>query len=134
MTAHPPSKLSKLLYAAVTLAVFGLVGPPVGGIAAWALMGARAAQSPYPFLSDSYAEGLVLALGTGLLVLAVALTVRSTSWVVAVAAAVVANAVFFAASISPWRQPAAPVRCSPSLLAALVCWALTRSLLQRLQS
>ena len=64
-------------------------------------MGARTAQSPYPFLAGSYAEGLVLALGTGLLVVGAALIARWTSWLVAVAAAVLANVLFFAATLNP---------------------------------
>ena len=140
MTAPSPSR--KPLHAVAAIAVFGLVGPPVGGLVAWALMGARTAQSPYPFVAGSYAEGLVLALGTGLLVVGAALIARWTSWLVAVAAAVLANVLFFAATALPDPNVdlvAAGARTAralllPSLVAALVCWLLTRGLVRPLQS
>jgi hypothetical protein len=140
MTAPSLSRLSKPLHAVAAIAVFGLAGPPIGGLVAWALMGARAARSPGPFLSGSYGEGLVLALGTGLLVVLAALAARTTSWLVPVAAAVLANVVFFAATLNPGIDLAVAATRSagallpPSLMAALVCWLLTRRLLQPLQS
>jgi hypothetical protein len=141
MTAARPPRLSKLANAVAAVAVFGLVGPPAGGVVAWALMGSRSGQSPYPFLAGSFAEGLVLALGTGLLVVGAAWIAGRTSWLAAVAAAVLANVVFFVATgpnpsvdLALAAARSAFALLIPSLVAALVCWLLTRRLLLALQS
>jgi hypothetical protein len=119
------------------VAVFGVVGPPVGGVVAWAMMGAAGGHSPEPFVSGSYGEGLLIALGTGAIV-AIAAWFGRASWLVAIAAALVANAAFHIATLNPSvpdRGAAlidvAYVFLPPSIVAALACWWLTRRLVTR---
>jgi hypothetical protein len=121
----------------VAIATFALVGPPVGGLVAWVMMGTAGAHSPGPFISGSYAEGMVLALGTGV-IFAVAAWFGRTSWLVAVGAAVLANAAMHIAMLDFANpQPGvalmnvAYVFLPPSIVAAVACWWLTRRLVTR---
>ena len=113
--------------------VFALVGPPVGGLVAWLGMGAIVLRSPVPFVAGSWLEGGALALATGV-VTALAAWRGVTSWGVPVAAAALATALFIAATAGgDWAAMlrTAPVLMPPAMVAALVCWLLTRRLLRR---
>ena len=125
---------------ALVVCVFGLVGPPVGGLVAWIMMGARSLRSPLPFITGSYAEGMVFALLTGVVSCAVALTVRSMSWLVPVVAALLINVLglTIGAAIDPARPEilsavlrTAPVFMPPSVVAAVVCWTFGRRLFRK---
>jgi hypothetical protein len=129
--------LLRLARQIAAIAVFGIVGPPVGGVVAWAMMGAVGGHSPEPFVSGSYGEGLLIALATGAIV-AVAAWFGRASWLVAVAAALLANAAFHVATLNPAvpdriaaLMDVAYVFLPPSIVAALVCWWLTRRLVAR---
>jgi hypothetical protein len=130
-----PERLLRLLAA---IAIFGIAGPPIGGLVAWATMGARAMQSPQPFVAGSYAEGFMLALATGMAV-ASAAWFGKASWVVAVAAAILGNAAIHLSTMQPnLSDPehiavlsrVAAVFLPSSVIAALACWFLTRPLLR----
>jgi hypothetical protein len=119
------------------IAVFGFVGPPVGGLVAWAMMGAAGGHSPVPFVAGSYGEALLIALATGAIV-AIAAWFGRASWIVAVAAALLANAAFHVATLNPSvpdrgaaLMDVAYVFFPPSIVAALVCLWLTRRLVAR---
>lgn len=138
---HPsiPSnpELKRLARLAAAVAVFGITGPPIGGLVAWAMMGAAGGHAPEPFVSGAYGEGLLLALATGVIV-AVAASFGKASWRVAVGAAVLANAAMHAATLdfsAPDRAAAlmnvSYVFIPPSIVAALACWWLTRRLVTR---
>jgi hypothetical protein len=120
------------------VAVFGLAGPPIGGLVAWAMMGAPSLRSPVPFVGGSYGEGVVLALATGAMVAAAAWFGKS-SWIVAVAAAIAANVAFHIATMSPGLSTAeqiaafvstAGVFLPPSIAAAILCWLIVRPLMR----
>jgi hypothetical protein len=124
---------------AAVVGVFALIGPPVGGLAVWATMGASTMRSPMPFLIGSYREGIVLAALAGALVGAVALWRGKTSWTVPVVVALALNAAMLGLSaatetIKPdlitGALRVARVFLPASLLATLVCYALTRPLLR----
>jgi hypothetical protein len=118
-------------------AIFGLAGPPVGGLVAWTTMGARSMRSPLPFVTGAYAEGVALALAVGLLSWIMALWFGKVSWFVPIATVIVVNGTFLAASVigNPLSDVAEilgrliAVFLLPSLVAALVCWWLARRLL-----
>src|SRR5262245_25214519 len=76
----------------LAVGIFGLAGPPFGGLAAWLLMGARSLRSPLPFITGAYAEGITLALCTGAIVAAVAFSRGGSHWLAAVVAALLVNA------------------------------------------
>ena len=126
--------------AALVVAVFAVVGPPVGGLIAWLAMGAWTLQSPGPFMAGSYAEGLPLALGAGIVVAAAWWLFGKTSWIVPVIGAIIANLVFhgatmFMESVNP-LDAAVVLRLveaflPASIVAALVCGLLVRRLLER---
>jgi len=93
-------------------------------------------RSPFPFITGSYLEGSALAAGAGLLT-GIAALLGVNSWLVPVLAAVLINVVIFAAVTGPdfsspdyWAASlrVAPVFIPPSIAAAVVCWALTRSI------
>jgi hypothetical protein len=130
---------SRIARLASVVGVFALVGPPVGGLAAWATMGMSSMRSPLPFLIGSYGEGLVLAVAAGALVGAAALWLGKTSWMVPVMVAVAVNATMLVVdaatrTIKPdlitGSLRVAHVFLPASLLATLVCWWLTRPLLR----
>lgn len=115
------------------IAVFALLGPPVGGLVAWLGMGAAALRSPVPFIAGSWMEGGALALATGIAT-AIAAWRGVASWIVPVAAAVLITALFIAATAGgDWAAMlrTVPVLMPPAIVAALVCWLLTRRLLRR---
>ena len=110
--------------------VFAIVGPPVGALVAWLGMGALGARSPLPFIAGSWAEGGVLALGAGMLT-AIAAAGGVRSWWAPVIAALAVCATFIVASAGgDWAAMlrVAKVLMPPSIVAALVCWLLTRRL------
>jgi len=118
---------------ALGILVFALVGPPIGGLAAWLAMGAATLRSPLPFIAGSWLEGGALALATGV-VAAIAAWRRVTSWIVPVAASALITALFIAATAGgDWSAMlrTAPVLMPPAVVAALVCWLLTRRLFGR---
>jgi hypothetical protein len=127
-------RLPWLLRALVAVAVFAIVGPPVGGLTAWVSMGAPTGQSPTPFVAGSYGEGLILAIITGALVAAAA-GFGKNSWAIAIGAAVFANlafhlgtagaAVFDIGVLSRLARAFLPA----SIVAAFACWLLTRRLI-----
>jgi hypothetical protein len=129
------AKLGRLL---ACVAVFAVVGPPVGGLVAWATMGARTMQSPLPFLGGAYGEGIVIAIAAGALVGLAALWLATTSWIVPVVVAMIVNAVMLANAAVAQVEPdlvtgslrLAGVFFPPSLVAAVACWWLTRPLLR----
>ena len=113
--------------------VFAVIGPPAGGLVAWLGMGAATLRSPVPFVTGSWLEGGALALATGT-VTAVAAWRGVTSWMVPVAAAALIAALFVAVTAGgDWAAMlrSAPVLMSPAIVAALVCWLLTRRLFER---
>jgi hypothetical protein len=135
-TGETCAKLWRLL---ACVAVFAVVGPPVGGLVAWVAMGARTLRSPLPFLGGAYGEGFVLAIAAGALVGLAALWLGTTSWIVPVVVAVMVNVVMLAANaVVAQVEPdlvtgslrIAGVFFPPSLIAALACWWLTRPLLR----
>jgi hypothetical protein len=127
------SRLTWPLRALLAVAVFAIVGPPVGGLTAWLSM-APTSQSPSPFVTGSYGEGLILAVITGALVV-VAAGFGKGSWVVAIGAALLANVAFHlgtagtAVTDIEVLSRLARAFLPASTVAALVCWALTRRLL-----
>jgi hypothetical protein len=111
-----PERLLRLLAA---IAIFGIAGPPIGGLVA-------------------YAEGFMLALATGMAVASTAWFGKA-SWVVAVAAAILGNAAIHLSTMQPnLSDPehiavlsrVAAVFLPSSVIAALACWFLTRPLLR----
>jgi hypothetical protein len=131
--ARLAAELQRLL---AVIAVFGIVGPPVGGLVTWAIMGARTMRSPLPFITGSYSEGIVLALAAGGLV-AAAWGLGRTSWLVPVAVAVSVDLVMLAIAADLSRPDLAAgllrvagVFFPPILVACLTCWWLTRRLLR----
>jgi hypothetical protein len=126
---HPPKAIGFVL----ALLLFMLAGPPLGGLVAWMVMGARNLNSPIPFLTGSYAEAAILAFCVGLLVSG-ALLAGYRSAAVPLAAALLVNLLTFALtgalSIYAFEAGAllrvAYVFIPPSLVATFVCWALSR--------
>ncbi len=117
--------------------VFGLVGPPVGGLVTWATMGASALRSPIPFVAGSYAEGVVLALAAGVLVGIAALWFGSAPWFVPLAVVAIVNIAMLATTVAagPPDLVATMIRVArvflpASLVATIACWLLTRRLLR----
>ena len=126
------SRLPKPARLAVCILVFAVIGPPVGGLAAWLGMGAATLRSPVPFVAGSWLEGGALALATGV-VTAVAAWCGKTSWTIPVAATVLITALFIAVTAGgDWAAMlrAGLVLMPPAIAAALVCRLLTRRLLQ----
>jgi hypothetical protein len=128
----------------LAVGVFGLAGPPIGGLATWATMGtmmrARSLRSPLPFITGAYAEGLELALYTGLVCAVVALLSRSVGWLVPVISALVVSfgwtMVVALSNAAQHDLFSAIARTSivfvpASIVAAIVCWPLARPLLRR---
>lgn len=120
-------------------AIFVIVGPPVGGLVAWASMGAFSFRSPTPFVTGSYGEGMILALGSGVFVAFAGLWLAVRSWPVPIVAAFVSNALFFILTADMDLSRAdylsalinmCRVFLPPSLAAAFVCWLLARPLLR----
>lgn len=121
-------------------AIFVIVGPPVGGLVAWASMGAAfSLRSPVPFVTGSYGEGMILALGSGLIVAFAGLWLALRSWPVPIVAALVSNALFFVLTADMDLSRADYVSAlynmgrvflPPSIMAAVVCWFLARPLLR----
>lgn len=119
--------------------IFGIAGPPIGGIVAWTSMGAFNLSSPIPFITGSYGEGVLLALGSGLLVAFAGIWLALRSWQVPLISALVINGVFFVLTANMDLSRAdyltafvsmMYVFLPPSLVAALVCWFLARPLLR----
>jgi hypothetical protein len=130
---------SKLWRLTLVTAIFVVLGPPAGGMVAWLGMGARSLRSPLPFIIGSYSEGMLLALGTGLIVAGAGLWLSMTSWLVPVVATLVINGLFFVLTagmdFAQADYPAVLIRVGrafllPSLAAAWLCWFLTRNLLR----
>jgi hypothetical protein len=120
-------------------AVFVILGPPVGGMVAWLGMGASSLRSPLPFILGSYGDGILLALGTGLIVAGAGLWLTMTSWLVPIVATLAINVMFFVLTAGmDFAQAdylAVLVRVShafllPSFVAAWLCWLVTRRLLR----
>ena len=114
----------------LAVAIFALAGPPVGGMVAWLGMGAATLRSPVPFIANAWLEGGALALATGMVV-AIAAWRGVTSWMVPIAAAALITVTFIAATAGgDWAAilRTAPVLLPPAIVAALVCWLLTRRL------
>jgi hypothetical protein len=117
--------------------IFGLVGPAVGGVVAWATMGARSMRSPAPFVTGAYPEGIFLALTVGILTGFATLWLGQPSWVVPVVASVLVSMAFVVAFVDDLGRPdlleavtrLTGVFLPPSLAAGLVCWWLGRWLL-----
>lgn len=131
--------MTRISRAIAIIALFGVVGPPVGGLVAWVMMGARSLRSPLPFITGSYGEGAILAVLVGVVCCVAALTLRSVSWLVPIVTAIVvcAAALVVGAAIDPNRPEMlgavlrmASVFLLPSVVAAVVCWALGRRLLR----
>jgi hypothetical protein len=110
--------------------IFTIAGPPVGGLVAWLGMGALGARSPLPFIAGSWLEGGVLALGVGLLTAIAALRGLGSWWVPVLAAAAVCATFIIASAGADWPAMlrVAKVLMPPSIVAAFVCWILTRRL------
>jgi len=128
---------SRILRLLAAVGVFCAVGPPVGGLVTWTMMGASTLRSPLPFVAGSYAEGVALALVAGLLVGLAALWLGSAPWFVPIAVVAVVNIALLATTIiaGPPHLVAAMIRVTrvflpASLAATLVCWLLTRRLLR----
>ena len=120
-------------------AIFVVLGPPTGGMVAWLAMGATALRSPLPFIVGSYSEGMFLALGTGVIVAGAGLWLNMTSWLVPTLATLAINALFFVLTagmdFAQADYPAVLIRVGsafllPSLVAAWLCWYLSRNLLR----
>jgi hypothetical protein len=117
--------------------IFGLVGPTVGGVVAWATMGARSMRSPVPFVTGAYPEGIFLALTVGILTGVATLWLGKPSWTVPVVVSVLVSTAFVAAFVGDLARPdlievltrLTGVFLPPSLAAGLVCWWLGRWLL-----
>jgi len=131
--------MKRLVRAVAVVCLFGLVGPPVGGLVAWTMMGARSLRSPLPFITGAYAEGAVLALLTGALCCIAAMTLKTRSWLVPIVTALLATAAWLTitTALDPGRPDivqaaarAAPIFMPPAVVAALVCWALSRRVLR----
>jgi hypothetical protein len=124
---------------ALVIGAFGLIGPPVGGLTAWMMMGVRSLRSPLPFITGSYSEGLALALWTGAACCLLALTMRTVSWVVPIVAAALVCAIWVTAgAVLDPRNPdtlgavlrTGAVFLPPSIVAAIACWMAARRLLR----
>ncbi len=127
----------------LVVGVFGLAGPPIGGLVTWAItsafLGTRSLRSPLPFITGAYAEGLELALYTGLVCAVIALLARNVGWMVPVISALIVTVSWIAVGVVVSATPdpmAAVLRTSmvfvpASLLAAVACWTLARPLLRR---
>jgi hypothetical protein len=130
-------RLSRAVRVLVALAIFGIAGPPIGGLVAWLTMGARNLRSPLPFLTGAYAEAAALAIGVGVLVAAASFAGR-TSALVPLVGALLINVLMFAVTGSLSFSSFDPdtllrvayVFIPPSLVAAMACWLLTRELLK----
>ena len=102
------------------------------------MMGAGNLRSPVPFLIGAYGEAAVLAIAVGVLVALASLAGR-TSALVPLAGALLINVLMFAISGSlsfTAFDPETLLRVAyvfvpPSLVAAMVCWLLTRQLLRQ---
>ena len=130
--------IQQVLRSFAAVVVFGVAGPPIGGLVAWGMMGAAGGNSPAPFVSGAYGEGLALALATGIIVAAAAWLGHS-SWLIAVAAALLTNLVFHLSTVTAgFASPeyfealarTAMVFLPPSVVAALACRFLARPLLE----
>ena len=129
---------SKSLRLLATVGVFCAVGPPVGGLVTWTMMGASTLRSPIPFVAGSYAEGVALALVAGLLVGLAAWWLGSAPWFVPVVVAVLVTVAMLAMTVfaTPGSDVVAAIArvgrvfFPASLAATLVCWLMTRHLLR----
>ncbi|MGE0239363.1 MAG: hypothetical protein AB7F09_00435 [Parvibaculaceae bacterium] len=130
---------SKLWRFILVTAIFVILGPPAGGLVAWLAMGALAFASPWPFILSSYSEGILLALGTGMIVAGAGLWLAMTSWFVPTLATLIVNAIFFVLTagmdFAQADYPSVLLRVGrafllPSLVAAWLCWLVTRELLR----
>jgi len=130
--------MSTALRAVLVVCVFAVVGPPVGGVVAWLMMGARSLRSPLPFVTGAYGEAIWIAVGTGLICCA-ALLLQKSSWLVPIGAALAVTvlAIAVGALVDPPRGDTlvalarvAVVFMPPAIAAALVCWVITRPLLR----
>lgn len=119
--------------------IFVVVGPPVGGLVAWTGAGALSLRSPVPFVMGSYSEGMMLALGSGLIVAFAGLWLALRSWPAPIVAALVSNALFFVLTADMDLSRAdyltalldmGHIFLLPSLAAAFVCWFLSQPLLR----
>ncbi len=134
---EPLAGVSGLIRLLAVVGVFGLVGPAIGGVVAWATMGARSLRSPLPFVTGAYAEGIVIALTVGVATGVAALWFGKRSWIVPVAVTVGVTMAFVVAFAGDLDRPdldavllsLTGVFLPPSLVAALICWRLARRLL-----
>jgi hypothetical protein len=134
--------LPKFVRFGLGVLIFALIGPPIGGMVAWLMMGAQAMRSPLPFVTGSYLEGSALAAGVGVLA-GVAALLGVTSILVPITAALLVNVLMFAVMadqdfVSPeyWQAAlrVARVFLPPSVAAALVCWLLTQRIFSGLKN
>ncbi len=121
------------LRALIVVAIFAIVGPPVGGLIAWLGMGAASLQSPVPFVLGSYGEGLLLAAGTGLYVAASWRLFGKTSFIAPIVGAILANLLFHASTMTAVPDPDTVSRLAyvflpGSIVAALTCWFIVKRL------
>jgi hypothetical protein len=122
-----------LLRAPIVVAIFAIVGPPVGGLIAWLGMGAAPLQSPLPFVLGSYAEGLLLATGAGVYVAASWWLFGKSSFIAPIVGAILANLVFHGATMTAVPDPDTVSRLAyvflpGSIVAALTCWFIAKRL------
>lgn len=118
----------KLARLAGFAAIFGGIGPAIGGVAAWSVMGPT--QSPWPFITGAYPEAILLAGLVGFLTGVAALWLGWVSWVVPLAIALFANIVFILVSAGDVTRPDLSeivARLSlaflfPSVVASFICW------------
>jgi hypothetical protein len=130
----PTSDIEKsdpLVRSLIVVAVFVIVGPPVGGAIAWLGMGAAALQSPLLFIQCSYGEGLLLAAMAGFYLSASWCLFWRTSFVAPIVGAVLANLVFHGATMGAVPDAESLSRLAyvflpDSIVAAVVCWLLAR--------
>ena len=124
-----------LVRALVVVAIFAIVGPPVGGVIAWLGMGAASLQSPVPFILGAYGEGLLLAAGAGLYVAVSWWLFGRTSFIAPIVGAILANLVFHGATMTAMPDADAVSRLAyvflpGSIVAAVVCWLLAKRLVR----
>jgi hypothetical protein len=133
----PLTAASKAWRVLAAVAVFGVVGPPVGGLATWVTMGTGTLRSPMPFVTSSYAEGVVLAIAAGVLIGVAALWFGSAPWPIPIGVVVIVNVAMLVTTVvaNPPDFVAAMIRVvrvffPASLAATFACWLLTRRLLR----
>ena len=154
MTLHGPSGIpfaqqrSALSRLAFIVGIFALAGPPVGGLTNWLLtvgssviagygLPYRAFDDKLPaFILYGYPLGILPAFTVGLAVAISAIWFGRTSFIVALVAVLIVNAIIFAVAF--WFNPTerdflrqlAIAFLPASFVASIVCWLLARRLLR----